>query len=148
MVIRTYEQADQNALLEIWLNASRAGHPFFAEEELMRQYEIVREHYLPVAEIWMAEDESGPAGFIAMLGSMVGALFVDPKRHGQGIGTQLIRAMQDRHGTLEVGVLQPNAAARRFYSKLGFVEYGQEENTDVIPQQTVILMRLGGLQTA
>ncbi|MFV0422967.1 GNAT family N-acetyltransferase [Oleidesulfovibrio sp.] len=143
-IIRAYRQEDQSAVLDIWLAASRVGHPFFSEAELLRQYGIVRDQYLHAAEIWIAENETGPAGFIAMLGPMIGALFVAPEQHGKGIGSQLISAMQKKYGEIEVGVLQPNASAHHFYCNCGFVEFAREETTEVNPPQTVILMRLGG----
>ena len=99
MIVREYHEQDREALLDIWLQASRVGHPFFTEAELVRQREIVREKYIPMAEMWMAEEDGVLLGFIAMLGSMIGGLFVLPSVQGKGVGRFLVGAMAEKKRT-------------------------------------------------
>ncbi len=44
MRIRPYDRAtDQDRVLEIWLTASRAGHPFLSDTDLEAQRVLVRD---------------------------------------------------------------------------------------------------------
>jgi putative acetyltransferase len=77
--------------------------------------------YLPNAETWVAELDSKVIGFIALIGSEVGALFVEPDFHGTGIGRALMDRAQELRGDLEVEVFQSNSIGRNFYSRYGFL---------------------------
>ncbi|MGF6171865.1 GNAT family N-acetyltransferase [Ensifer sp. 4252] len=129
-VIRPYRAEDRDRLSAIWLSASRIGHPFLGEERLLAQLEMVRDTYLPMADNWVAEIGGRPAGFIGLIGSFIGGLFVDPEIHGAGIGRGLIEHAARRLGRLEVGVYADNATAVEFYRRRGFVETGRQETDD------------------
>jgi putative acetyltransferase len=144
--IRNYRTEDGEAVLDIWLKASRAGHPFFSEEELLRQYDLVKHHYLPIAEMWVY-DSGTVQGFIGMLGTTIGGLFVHPQASGKGIGTRLIRHIADLRGPLSVEVFSANTRAISFYRRCGFIECERSINTDVVPQQELIIMRQQPEQT-
>ncbi|KAF9119149.1 hypothetical protein BGX30_004055, partial [Mortierella sp. GBA39] len=87
------------------------------------------EQALKHVEVWVEKDDSGvPLGFIGLDGSMVEMLFVDPDRHGQGIGTGLLRyAEQLKGGRLRVDVNEQNDGAYAFYQRYGFVRTGRSE---------------------
>ncbi|WBF66924.1 GNAT family N-acetyltransferase [Desulfovibrio subterraneus] len=138
--IRNYRTEDGEAVLDIWLKASRAGHPFFSEEELLRQYDLVKNHYLPVAEMWVY-DSGTVQGFIGMLGTTIGGLFVLPQASGKGIGARLIRHVADMRGPLTVEVFSANTRAFSFYRRSGFIECERSINMEVVPHQEFIIMR-------
>jgi len=119
-VIREYRAADCADVLEVWARASAVAHPFLSEEFLELERERIPSVYLPNAETWVWEAEGRVVGFIALLGSEVGALFVDPRFHRSGIGRALMDRARDLRGALEVEVFERNGLGRAFYAKYGF----------------------------
>ncbi|MEO5852960.1 MAG: GNAT family N-acetyltransferase [Nocardioides sp.] len=70
--------------------------------------------------------DDAPSGSIAE----IGALYVAPDHHGQGIGRALVRAAAGELVTwgfsqLHLGVLTANLPARRFYEAMGGHEIGE-----------------------
>lgn len=72
-------------------------------------------------ELWGAFDGETLRGFVAMLPGWVDHLYVDPARHRQGIGSQLIELAQQQQSELRLYTFQSNTIARRFYERHGFV---------------------------
>ncbi len=131
MLIRAYDPSrDLEPCIAIWRRASEVGHPFISGTDLDTDAALVREHYMPAAAIRVAEAGGRPAGFIALLDSFIGGLFVDPAAHGRGIGRALVTdAVRDRP-VLDVEVYEVNAGARSFYARLGFQKTGRRETDD------------------
>ena len=119
-MIRPYATRDLDELLDAWEQASRLAHPFLDDVFFRRERKAIVDVYLPMTETWVYLVEERVVGFIALLDQEVGALFVDPAFHGQGIG----RALMDHACTLrvhlEVEVFKANAIGRRFYDRYGF----------------------------
>ncbi|MEL7034700.1 MAG: GNAT family N-acetyltransferase [Cyanobacteria bacterium J06592_8] len=106
--------------MSAWENASKIAHPFLTEEFLERERYNIPNVYLPNADTWVAENEEEVIGFIALIGSEVGAIFVQPCFQGRGVGFALMNKAQELHGNLEVEVFKDNAIGRQFYSSYGF----------------------------
>lgn len=130
MHIRDYRSADQRRVLDIWLEASRAGHAFLGEATLLEQQHKVRDVYLPAARNRVAEVDGRVEGFIGLLDSFIGGLFVDPKAHGSGIGRALVEDAAALKGDLTVTVYADNERAVAFYRRCGFVELSRQEDDD------------------
>ncbi|MGJ3263669.1 MAG: GNAT family N-acetyltransferase [Salinarimonas sp.] len=131
MLIRAYDPTyDADACLAVWRAASEAGHPFLGASALDADAVLVRDVYLPRAEIMVASDDGRLAGFLALLGTVIGGLFVDPARHARGIGRALVLHAAARKGALDVEVYEENAGARAFYDRLGFVPTGRRATDD------------------
>ena len=129
--IRPYSPADRRRILSIWLSASRIGHPFLTEGELASQYAQVRDVYLADAEIWVAEENGVPVGFIGFPeDGFIGALFVDPAQQGRGIGHTLITHAARLKGALSVEVYAANDKAHSFYKSCGFTETSRRDLDD------------------
>lgn len=126
MHIRDYRTADQDRVLDIWLEASRAGHAFLGEATLLEQQHKVRDVYLPAASNRVAEVNGRVEGFIGLLDNFIGGLFVDPKAHGSGIGRALVEDAAARAGDLTVTVYADNEKAVAFYRRCGFVELSRQ----------------------
>ncbi len=62
-----------------------------------------------------------------MTGSKIDALFIDPRRHGQGIGRALVDHAASLSSNLTVDVNEQNEGACAFYEKLGFRQIGRSE---------------------
>lgn len=129
-MIRKYQPADIEAVLDAWYRASLLAHPFLDEAFLERERCNIREVYMPNTDTWVFEQEDGVVGFIAMLGNEVGALFLLPEYHGQGIGRQLMDHAANLYGHLEVEVFKRNTIGRGFYSRYGFEAAGERRHEE------------------
>lgn len=126
--IRPSRPEDSDALFGIWLAAVRATHDFLTEGDIAFYAEQVRGAYLPQVDFLVAVDEADrPVGFMGMTGMKIDALFVDPSRHGQGVGRALVNHVRRREPALELDVNEQNQQARAFYERLGFRETGRSE---------------------
>jgi len=131
MVIRPFDVAtDIEKLSDIWFDASLVAHPFIGEQRLMEQRRLIKEKYLPDAETWVALRMGEPVGFISLLDTFIGGIFVAPNQQGQGIGRKLIAFAMDRKGQLSLEVYTRNAQAVRFYTALGFHEESRRPTDD------------------
>lgn len=118
--IRRYHAEDLEAVLWSWESASRIAHPFLEEEFLAQERENIPNLYLPNAETWVVEQGGQVVGFIALIGSEVGAIFVAPEFQGTGAGRALMDRAHELRGDLEVEVFKANAIGRKFYADYGF----------------------------
>lgn len=118
--IRPYRADDNARLTEIWHEASRISHHFLPERLLLEQKRIVSEKYLPETETWVATRNGVPAGFIGLIDSFIGGLFVAPENQGDGIGKQLLDHAFSLKGGLFLEVYAANTRALAFYRRHGF----------------------------
>ena len=74
------------------------------------------------------------AGFLAVEGALVRALYLEPAARGLGLGKALLDDAKGRAGRLELFTFAANAGARRFYAREGFreVRFGAE-NEEGLP---------------
>jgi putative acetyltransferase len=100
----------------------------------------IAEQFLPLAETSVFERDGVVVGFIALLGSEVGGIFVAPQYHGQGIGRALMDWARGRRDHLELDVFEANASGRAFYAAYGFGVVG--ERVDEATGQRVLRLRL------
>ena len=110
------------ACVDIWHRASLEVHDFLPHDLLSEQKKLVGEVYLARAETFVVTREDLPIGFIGLLGSHIGGLFVDPGHQGGGIGRLLVAHAMSLKGALDLEVYARNQAALAFYRRLGFVE--------------------------
>lgn len=122
LTLRPYTPADLEDCAAIWRAASEAGHPFLTSADLDADEALVRDVYLSQAQIILACDGAEPVGFVALIGSFIGGLFVAPDQHLRGIGRMLVEAAAQTDGPLTVEVYAENSGARRFYGAFGFTE--------------------------
>ncbi len=137
-MIRKYQAKDLEDVLVAWAAASAVAHPFLSDEFLAEERHNIANVYLPNAETWVWELDGRVVGFISLLGNEVGAIFVDPKVHGVGIGRALMDHARGLREELEVEVFKENVIARAFYARYGF-ELIQEKVHD---QTGLKLLRL------
>lgn len=127
--IRQAQPCDHEAMLHIWLAASRQGHGFLGEDVLAAQREKVRDIYFHLADHWVAGSDT-ITGFIALIDHHIGGLFVDPVAHRHGIGRQLVGHAAARLGELTVDVYERNLGARTFYESCGFIMTERREQDE------------------
>mgnify|MGYP002466671441 FL=1 len=117
---------DFPVLAELWRRSVEATHDFLLPGDLERIYAEVADVYLPgVNEVWLAEEEGCPVGFLGCDGAHVGMLFVEPEYFGRGVGKALLRHARDLHGALSLEVNEQNARALAFYQRQGFAVTGR-----------------------
>jgi len=121
-MIRKYQTKDTDALVLIWQNANALAHSFLADDFVAQVAQDMRNVYLPNAGTWVLEENETPLGFIALVGTEIGGLFLEPSFHGRGFGKALVDHAVATHGPLCVEVFEKNAIGRRFYDRYGFVE--------------------------
>jgi len=121
-VIRPYQAGvDDDAIVRIFIEASRLAHSFLGEDAIQSAARDVRAIYLPMAETHVVTDDTGTVlGFIALVGQEVGGFFMDPAHRGKGKGRALMDDAIRRAGVLELDVFTRNAVGRRFYERYGF----------------------------
>ena len=89
-MIRKYRTEDIEALIDIWDTADALAHPFLSTEVRDQVRKDMRNIYFPNAETWVLEDNGVPVGFIAMIDTEIGGLFLAPSQHGKGMGRQMV----------------------------------------------------------
>ncbi|MBF9051662.1 GNAT family N-acetyltransferase [Roseobacter sp. HKCCD9010] len=132
-MIRPYSPADKQAVMSIWRDTSAVAHPFLSSEFMSEAENLIRDTLLDMAEIWVAEQDGTPVGFVALIGHEVGGLFLRPEHHGHGIGQALMDRAVQRKGGLELDVFRENTKARQFYTRYGLTE-GAERFDDASGQ--------------
>ncbi len=127
-MIRQYQPEDTDAVIAVWQRANAYAHPFLPEDFVVQGTKDMRNIYLPNAETWVLEHDGALAGFISMVGTEIGGLFLDPSLHGKGYGRAMTDHVAKSHGPLTVEVFEQNAVGRPFYDRYGFIETGRYEH--------------------
>ena len=109
--IRRAEALDQERAFDIWCCAVDSTHHFLTPTDRVGIEGEVRD-LLQQVPLWLAVDESDrPLGFMLLEGSHLGGLFVDPLRHGMGIGRALIRRAFSFYSDITTDVNEQNTRA-------------------------------------
>jgi len=128
--IREFQHADAAAVVDVWHRSGRATYTFlptwqaFTLEQARWAFEnITRPH----CTIWVATLDERVVAYLAMKGTYIDWLYVDPREWRKGWGTQLVHfAKQLSPSGLELHTHQANVAARALYERHGFqaVKFG------------------------
>ncbi|MDO5603980.1 MAG: GNAT family N-acetyltransferase [Paracoccus sp. (in: a-proteobacteria)] len=145
LLIRPFVAAtDLKDLSDIWFQASLKAHPFIGKHRLTEQRRLIEEEYLPKAETLVACLGEEAVGFISLLGSFVGGIFIAPDQQGRGVGRKLIEHAMSGRPELSLEVYTANEQALCFYNALGFQEISRREVDDSgcpFPNATLRLRR-------
>ncbi len=124
-MMREYNTDDTDALITIWDKAEPLAHPFLSDEVRDQVRRDTVNIYLPNAETWVLENDGTPVGFIAMIGTEIGGLFLEPSKQGKGLGRQMVDHVVAIKGPLTVEVFKDNKIGLPFYERYGFVVTGE-----------------------
>ncbi len=125
MELRPARDDEKDVLAQLWRRALQdmTYLPPVPEEHLPLLAGIIDRH----EEVWLAEEDGRPLGFLAIERSqrdgldVLEKLYVDPDAQNQGVGTALLEhAKALRPDGLVLWVFQKNDGARRFYERHGF----------------------------
>jgi len=108
------------ACADIWLQASLAAHNFVAPDFWHENYSAMKEQYLPSSDLYLAKEKDTILGFAALYQGALEALFVRPACWGKGVGSRLLRHVQNLHAELALAVYSKNSRAMNFYLHHGF----------------------------
>jgi ribosomal protein S18 acetylase RimI-like enzyme len=128
--IRAYRAEDKAAVVGVWYRASQAVYTFLPTwQEFTSEVAttVFREQIAPRCQIWLGVQDAQIVAYMAMKGSYIDRLYVDPPFWRLGWGTRLLaHARQISPTKLELHTHQENLGARALYERNGFVavEFG------------------------
>jgi ribosomal protein S18 acetylase RimI-like enzyme len=126
--IRPLGATEHDRVAALWHRAGRAAYPYLPTWQsftLDAAREVFRTHIAAACNVYVIEHGGGIAGYLALRGSYMDRLYVDPARQRLGLGTALVRHAQSLSPSgLELHTHQQNVAARSLYQRLGFVAVG------------------------
>ncbi|MEO9801730.1 MAG: GNAT family N-acetyltransferase [Reichenbachiella sp.] len=123
--IRAFKETDTDTLINVWYQSSSLAHPFLTADFMEQEKKNIREIYIPNTLTWVVTTDDQIDGFISMISNEVGAIFVHPNKHGQGLGKQLMDHVSLLHSELEVEVFKNNSIGRAFYDRYGFEQIAE-----------------------
>ena len=111
-------------MVEVWHRAGVAAYtylPTWQAFTLEQAREVFGRVILPNCAIWVATLDERVVAYLAMRGTYIDRLYVDPPEWRKGWGTQLVTvAKQVSPSELELHTHQENVAARALYERHGF----------------------------
>ena len=128
--IRPFQPTDAAAVVAVWHRAGIAAYTFLPTWQAftLEQARWVFDNIIrPNCAIWVATLDERVVAYLAMQGTYIDRLYVDPREWRKGWGTQLVNfAKQLSPSGLELHTHQANVAARALYERHGFraVKFG------------------------
>jgi putative acetyltransferase len=139
-VIRQFDPAEVEELIEVWLASTIPGQPFLPEAHWRAMEGEVRDELLPVADTWVVEHDGELVAFISIIDDLIGGLFTHPDHQGHGHGRALVEHSRTLHDPVFVEVFEANEKAIGFYRSYGFVDH--ERRTDDESGFPMLILRL------
>lgn len=123
--IRRFQSGDEAAVVRVWFRSGRAAYTYLPGwQSLSKEHagQVFRDVIRARCEIWVGTDDEQVVAYLAMNGSYVDRMYVDPDEWRKGWGKRLIaHAKSISPQGLELHTHQENQAACRFYEKHGFL---------------------------
>jgi len=124
-IIREYLPQDFDAVTILWRISREKSLPDFQRAKGHFFYEdrdYFRTHIVQENQVWVADVDGMPVGFMALRGDFVDQLYIRPENQGLGIGKAFLDFARERSPEhVYLYTLQVNVTARAFYEKNGFV---------------------------
>ena len=122
--IRPFQAEDQPPVVGVWHRAGQAAYtylPTWQAFTLEHAHEVFRAVIRPRCKIWVGVSDEQIVAYLAMDGSYIDRLYVDPTAWRCGWGSHFIEfAKQRSPDRLELHTHQQNHPARALYEKHGF----------------------------
>lgn len=138
-MIRKFKPADTISTAQVWYRSGKDEYTYLPMFQALDEDEaltVFKSLILQHCEIWVYQSQSAICGFLAMQGSYIDRLYVDPAQHRKGVGVALLKhAMQLSPDGLQLHTHQQNHRARKFYEKSGFaaVKFGVSPAPESVP---------------
>lgn len=131
MGIRKLRTEEIDEVMRIWLESTVKAHDFIEKEYWEKNYNVVKEVYIPMAETFVYYEDRKIKGFISIIDKeFIGALFVDVQNQGLGIGGKLLDYVNAKYKNVNLAVYKMNEKAVEFYKNNGFKIIKEQENED------------------
>jgi len=128
ITIRKSTLDDVERLFDVWHSAVEATHDFLIPEDHAEIAALVRDQYLPVADLDVAIDENGlPLAFMGMTGNEIDALFVHADARGTGVGRLMVEHAFATDPVIRTEVNEQNGQGVAFWEHMGFRRIGRTE---------------------
>ena len=138
-MIRTYQPADLDRLMQLWLQGNLQAHPFVPASYWEENAPDVRQQ-LPQARLFLYEDAQGVQGFLGLVDGYIAGIFVDAAARSKGIGHALIERAKQTEQKLTLQVYLQNERACVFP---GGEAWGKAEGAPPRPPDKVELELFG-----
>jgi putative acetyltransferase len=126
--VRKSSPEDVPRLFEVWRTAVRDTHEFVAEDDHREIAVMVRDHYLPSADLDLVVDDNDiPLAFMGMTDNEIDSLFVHGDARGSGAGRILVELAFSRAPVVFTEVNEQNEQGVGFWKHMGFAEIGRKE---------------------
>lgn len=121
MRLRKAAIGDIDRLFDVWSTAVSVTHDFVSPGDKRELANLVKEQYLPTADIDVAvDDDDVPIAFMGMTGNEIDSLFVHAEARGGGAGRRLVTLAIDRHSIVRTEVNEQNVQGVGFWKHMGF----------------------------
>ncbi|MEZ5278529.1 MAG: GNAT family N-acetyltransferase [Opitutaceae bacterium] len=140
--IRAFREEDADAVAGVWHRSGRAAYPYLSTWQSFTLHQatlVFREHVAPRCRIWVGLNGKTIVTFLAMSGSTIDRLYVDPLHWRQGWGSRWVEfAKSVSPNGLGLFTHQENTMARALYEKHGFkaVRFGVSPPPESAPDVT------------
>lgn len=122
--IRPFQNEDEPAVVGVWHRSGTAAYaflPLWQTLTLDDAGKIFREVIRNQCNIWVGTLDDEVVAYLAMKGSYIDRMYVDPNEWRKGWGTRLIAFAKSLFPDgLELHTHRENHPARKFYEKHGF----------------------------
>ncbi|MEG1004323.1 MAG: N-acetyltransferase [Clostridium sp.] len=130
-MIRKLKNEDINKVMDIWEESTIKAHDFIDKDYWKNNYDTVKNVHIPISDTFVYDDGENIKGFISIIDDeFIGALFIDVKYQGLGIGSKLINYTTSKYGKLNLAVYKENEKAVKFYTHKGFKIIKEQKNED------------------
>lgn len=123
-MIRRFKVSDAEQTAGVWLRAGLEEYDYLPDFQKLTPASALHVFNTVIAEeneIWLYELDNCVAGFLAMQGSYIDRLYVEPTQQRKGIGRALLEhALTLSPLEISLHTHQQNTRARSFYEKFGF----------------------------
>lgn len=138
--IERFQQEDKEAVTDCWLQSTKQAHPFIDSGYWENHLEKIKNEYLPNSETWVFKNGANEiGGFYSLIDNSLKALFVRPELQNSGIGSLLMKKIQNSRREVTLRVYKNNRNAIQFYEKHGFAV--QEEQRDSTTNEPELIMK-------
>ena len=144
-IVPAHNRSEIGTCADIWLQASLAAHDFVPPDFWRKHLGAMKEQYLPASEVYLSKEEGTILGFAALYQGALEALFVRPAYWGKGVGSRLLRHVQNLHAELTLTVYSKNSRAVSFYLHHGFTV--SKEQTCQHTGEPEVVMRWQGVES-